>query len=247
MAQAKRNNQQESNKHEKPNKPAETGKQELKDQQPPEQATNADGEQGETPKMVEGEGQGPDPQFATREEVEALREQNEGILGVLEEINNYIHTTQRTEPEEPEASLGYAEFDDDNRIEIPTAANPDTPQFQEKADEMAFMNENVEIEIHQPSNASEQQVVPVSVNGKTAYLMRGRSYKVPRYVVEVLARAVPVSYNNREYQDDDGMLQVRYEASQGLRFPFHIVNDTKRGREWFRRITRMGGIQHVHI
>lgn len=179
---------------------------------------------------------------------------NEQVFDILAEISSkmesmsapMVNTHEYTDPSEHEQSIGSAEFNDDGELEMPTNMNPDSPEFHDKATRLSFMNQDVTIELHQVTG-KEAPVVPLSVNGNKLVLERGRQYTLKRYMVETLAMARPVEFTNVEYQDSDGTQKVRYDASSGMRFPFHVVEDSKAGREWFRHITRPTGIQQVHV
>ena len=123
--------------------------------------------------------------------------------------------------------------DDSNRIEMPTNMAVDGPAFKHKADALAFMNEMVDVHIHDTSEKNADGKIGVAVNGESCSMFRGQNYTIKRYFVEALVRAKPISYGNVEYTTETGERAVKYPQSTGLRYAFDVVKDRNPcGRAW---------------
>lgn len=108
--------------------------------------------------------------------------------------------------------------------------------FKEKAANLDFMEEMVEVEIHTTAEQFADNIFPIAVNGTSLWFVRGKKYEIPRKYVYGLLRARPIHYENQEYKDHKGDTVVRYNPHRGLRYGFSIENDTPKGREWYNRI-----------
>lgn len=113
----------------------------------------------------------------------------------------------------------------------------DNPAFEEKAANLAFMEQMVTINIHTTNEQNAAPYFEISVNGISKIFHRGKKYTIPRYFVEGLARAKPVSYKNEEYTMSDGVRTVRWPSATGLRYGFSVERDPHpRGLEWLRSV-----------
>ena len=122
---------------------------------------------------------------------------------------------------------------DESRIEMPRPMATDGPEFKTKMDRAAFMNEIVDVHIHDTSEKNADGKIGVAVNGEACSMFRGQNYSIKRYFVEALVRAKPISYGNVEYTTNTGERAVKYPQSTGLRYPFDVVRDHNPcGRAW---------------
>lgn len=146
----------------------------------------------------------------------------------------------------PAESTGVAEFKQTSGPAEPVLelkvqeVEPVGTVSKEKLANLAFMREKCKIIIH---DSSDQQADPrfyVSVNGRRQLFERGREYVVPRFIVEGLARAKPIGYQNEEFFKPDGERSVRWPAKRGLRYPFAVLEDPSgdRGKQWLHTVLR---------
>lgn len=109
----------------------------------------------------------------------------------------------------------------------------------EKADNLAFNEELVTVEVHTTPDKFAPQWVEISVNGQKELFWRGVPKTCKRKFVEGLARCKPVSYKNVEYVDADGSRSVKWPSTVGLEYPFSMLEDKNpRGRDWLRKLLR---------
>jgi len=122
---------------------------------------------------------------------------------------------------------------------IVAAASVESTEFQEKAANLAFMEEEVTVQILDSPEKNAAPYFEIAVNGKSQIFHRNRQYTVKRYFVEGLARAKPINYTNEEYTTPDGIRSVRYPAHKGLRYPFAVVADSNpRGKSWLDHVLK---------
>lgn len=113
----------------------------------------------------------------------------------------------------------------------------DGPQWKDRAAELAFMEERVEVMVHESSNENEEDIVSVWCNGRRQNFIRGVPVVVKRKFVERLARAKPTSYKNEEFVDHEGAKSVRWPKKTTLRYPFSVIRDENpRGAPWLRKV-----------
>ena len=117
-------------------------------------------------------------------------------------------------------------------IEVET----DLSRFKDKAAELAFMAEPVEIFLHESNDPNEEPIVTVGVNGDTKYLRRGANHTVARSYVLNLATSKPVSYSQMDGTDRNGAKTVGLRARTAMKYPFSVVQDTNRGAQWLKQI-----------
>jgi hypothetical protein len=107
-----------------------------------------------------------------------------------------------------------------------------TKEFDQAVSEEAFMNEVLEIEIHESTNENDPNHVIVSVNDKSQPIFRGRPTKVKRKYVEVLARCRESKYTQvtpNPMEPD----QMEMRERSALTYPFTVLSDPNpKGRAW---------------
>lgn len=161
----------------------------------------------------------------------------EQLSRLADAIHNPVTRTHALEAAEQDMGPSDAlEFSNDGTLEKPRLMDVQAPEFKEKAANLAFANEMVEVEIAEVSDRDAAKIFDVAVNGKSMVFERGRRYRVPRYIVEGLARARPVHYENQEYVDYEGVRKVRNPSRRGLRYPFSVVQDSDRGKAWLKNL-----------
>ena len=105
-----------------------------------------------------------------------------------------------------------------------------------KAEELAFMEELVEIYLHDGQNQNDEPVVDVGVNGVHVYLKRGQNHTLKRKYVLNLATSKPTTYTTAEGMDKDGAKTVHLRAHTAIKYPFAVIRDSQKGMEWLRNI-----------
>jgi len=110
----------------------------------------------------------------------------------------------------------------------------------------AFMNEVVTIVIAETTDDNATPKVEVAVNGRRLFIPRGvptnvghdefgRQFPLKRMYVERLARARKTTYR----QDLDPRLGEgvnKLQRHSALDYPFSVLEDTEKGREWLKRV-----------
>jgi hypothetical protein len=112
----------------------------------------------------------------------------------------------------------------------------DTPHFKDKADNLLFMEEYVEVMVHSSTDKNAEKVVDVYVNGTPQRFIRGRRQVVRRKFVESLARAKPFGVATPEATDDNGDKTTKIVTSVALRYPFDMRDKNPRGVQWLQSI-----------
>lgn len=105
------------------------------------------------------------------------------------------------------------------------------------AQEAAFMEELVEIEIHPSTSENDPSHVILNVNGVNQPVFRGHPTKVRRKFVEVLARMKQTSYSQRPTDYINPERSNEMIPRTGLSYPFQVLSDPNRkGNAWLRQI-----------
>ena len=121
--------------------------------------------------------------------------------------------------------------DNDERIAVISSAG-----FDDYAKELAFMEETLEIEVHESGDpTSNEPILTVYVNGTPQMFERGRAQKVKRKFVQVLATCRPENMRTETMVQGNQVINKVMKTSS-LRYPFTVIDDTKAGREWLRRV-----------
>lgn len=115
--------------------------------------------------------------------------------------------------------------------------------FKAKAAEEAFMNEPVEITIHESTDQNIEPTVFVAVNGegggphKSPWLPRGVPVTVRRKIVERLARAKHVSIRTDEITNSRGERATDIKRYSALKYPFSVNHDPNpKGAAWLKSV-----------
>ena len=187
---------------------------------------------------------------AVSEQSEALEKKLDAILAQMSKaINNPVVKNEKGfEPLEMEESVseGMAEFADGRSMDLVNTTYDGEPlDFgrirNDKEAMIKFMAEPVTIVMHETSDRDGDTNFFVGVNGfKKVFFRDGvTEYTVPRYIVEGLARARPVHYDNQEFTKSDGERATRWPSRRGVRYPFRVVTDMNpSGADWLAAIFR---------
>ena len=101
----------------------------------------------------------------------------------------------------------------------------------------AFMNEDVEILVHQDNREGALRVIDPMVNGSFQPIIRGVKTVVKRKYIEALARSYIESYQQRQKNPNDPSSLQMLPLAQ-ISYPFEVLKDTPRGYGWLREITQ---------
>lgn len=107
-------------------------------------------------------------------------------------------------------------------------------------DELAFMEEMMEIRIEPSAEDNPRQILDFYVNGVPVWIRVGEPTWVKRKYVEVIARSKPMSirteHDTPETSPESGP-QNRVLRSSRAQFPFSVLTDKNpRGHAWLTRI-----------
>lgn len=103
--------------------------------------------------------------------------------------------------------------------------------------QLAFMEEPVEITVHESTDINAENPVQLICNGINQFVVRGVPQTIKRKYVEILARAKQTNINTTEMLDGNGDRAIRIGKHTGLRYPFSVVQDTNpRGAAWLRNV-----------
>lgn len=114
-------------------------------------------------------------------------------------------------------------------IEIVTAAG-----LSDYAKDLAFMEELVEVEVHESTDPNAEPVVDLYCNGIPQRFLRGVPIAVKRKYVQILTAARQTSMTTTVKVDGDNVIN-RINKHSALRYPFRVVrDDNPKGSDWLR-------------
>lgn len=141
-------------------------------------------------------------------------------------------TTTKSKTAEPEKTVNTTRHETkplEDAIQI--IEGPGTTSY---ARDLAFMHEPVEVLVMDSQNQSDTtQLVDIKVNGKSYYLMRGQWKVVPRFVLEILAKAKKESWNFSFKKNSDGSTNDVDRMSRILRYPHQFRDKNPAGQAWY--------------
>ena len=139
-------------------------------------------------------------------------------------------------PARTQPATGPANFD------VPRIEPVEGQNAMKLAEELAFMEEHVEVTVHTTSDRNADPFPFVAVNGRKQYFQRGLVQKVRRKYVERLARARTNTVMQEYYVDANGNNAIRNVPVGSLTYPFSVVADPNpRGRAWLEKILQEAG------
>lgn len=125
-----------------------------------------------------------------------------------------------------------------NDQEIEVMDKPITDSY---AANLAFMEEPVEVMLHESTDPNADNPVQVACNGVNQFFWRGQPITVKRKFVEILARSKQTAIQTKEVRDHSGALATAVTKSTALRYPFSIISDQNRdGSVWLKRTLSEG-------
>lgn len=117
----------------------------------------------------------------------------------------------------------------------------DGPEWPQKADALAFMEEPVMVRLATTTDPNAERFPHVGVNGVNQFFERGKPQVVKRKFVEALARSKPVTVKTLDAKDFDGNDTKVIEKTTGIRYPFEVLrDDNPRGPAWLSKVLAEG-------
>lgn len=121
---------------------------------------------------------------------------------------------------------------DDNTLVI-----ADGPIEPDMAAQLAFMEEKVEVMVHESTDENAENPVQVACNGVNQFFFRGQAQVAKRKFVEILARAKATAISTKEVVHADGVRTTRIDKHSALKYPFSVIrDDNPRGPAWLKSI-----------
>jgi hypothetical protein len=132
------------------------------------------------------------------------------------------------------------DLDSVNRSDL-DMVTADAVNFADHAAELAFLNEEVIINVAESTDPNDQKIFMLSVNGRQVWIERGVNTRLKRYYVEQLFRAKPQKVKVTVGKDRDDNVVNRATKTSALAFPFQILQDrNKLGQAWAQKLMREG-------
>lgn len=136
----------------------------------------------------------------------------------------------------PKESVVKMDSKGDASLDVPLVQVPDGPLTKEKAEELAFMDELVEVTVSTTSDQNERQLISVWNDGRHQLFIRGRPVKCKRKFLEVLLRSKPENFHNRERVDESGVRQIDYLKNVSQKYSVSVQDPNPRGADWMRKV-----------
>lgn len=115
----------------------------------------------------------------------------------------------------------------------------DPGDLEKLARDEKFMQDVLDVTFAEPRDENDFLSVYVNVNGVQFAYPRNQSVcKVPRYVLEVLARSRIQRVQTKETRLDDGARAYKPVVTESVTYPFAVIHDPAgpRGRTWLQRL-----------
>lgn len=103
------------------------------------------------------------------------------------------------------------------------------------ADQLAFMEEVVDVVVHESTDQNAEAIVDVYCNGVPQRFIRGVNQKVKRKFVEILANARQTSLKTKVHQDSENVYN-RIDKHTALRYPFSMQDPNPKGQVWLKNL-----------
>lgn len=117
----------------------------------------------------------------------------------------------------------------------------DGPNAMSLVENLAFMEERVEVMVQDSTDKNAERVIYVSVGDRRQYFIRGEPQVVRRKFVEQLARAKETRFSQQHYKDANGDDAIRNIPHTAIKYPFSIIrDDNRRGADWLRQVLQQG-------
>ena len=115
----------------------------------------------------------------------------------------------------------------------------DMPTIDDYARELAFMEEVVEVLVHESTEENPDLIVDVYCNGVPQRFIRGIPVKVKRKFVEILSNARTERMKTNVVREGDNVYN-RINKHTALRYPFQMTDTNPRGQAWLRGLLAKG-------
>ena len=108
----------------------------------------------------------------------------------------------------------------------------------DQLDQEAFMRDEMEVMLSEPTSENDPSFVEITVNGDYKLAIRGDTVKMRRYHVAVLAQAKQSRVRQRKIVNPDGSMGFQEENVLALSYPFQVIHDPnpKVGGPWLRNL-----------
>ena len=118
-----------------------------------------------------------------------------------------------------------------------TGAAKGTGGLSAEAQENLFMEEFVEVMVHESTDKNAENPVFTACNGVPQYFSRGQVQRVRRKYVGILASCKEFSISTPEYTGADGVRAMSIKRTSSLKYPFSVISDPNpRGATWLRSL-----------
>ena len=106
-----------------------------------------------------------------------------------------------------------------------------------EAQENLFMEEYVEVMVHESTDKNAENPVFTACNGVTQYFSRGQVQRVKRKYIGILAGCKEFNVTTPEYTAADGTRAIGIRRTSSLKYPFSVISDPNpRGATWLRSL-----------
>jgi len=107
----------------------------------------------------------------------------------------------------------------------------------DKAARLAFMEEKVDVMVHESADPNAEPIVETWCNGVAQRFVRGQVQTVKRKYVEILARAKKTGVMTKADVDRAGNADTRISKHTALKYPFSVVHDPNpKGAVWLKSV-----------
>lgn len=126
-------------------------------------------------------------------------------------------------------------------LDPPEIVVTDRPIDKSKAGMLAFMEEELVVQVHETTDVTDDPVPCVTNDGVNQFFIRGQEQTVKRKFVEVLARAKKTTYTQQLAKDSAGNDFYRNVPHTVPRYPFTVMHDPNpRGAAWLKALRAEG-------
>lgn len=103
-------------------------------------------------------------------------------------------------------------------------------------DEEAFMQQPIEVHMHDAPDENEPQYAEVTVNGVYKLIHRGTTATIPRSHVGVLCDAKQQRVQQKRIVGSDGSMSYQEQVVTRLSYPFSVIHDPagRKGADWLK-------------
>lgn len=125
---------------------------------------------------------------------------------------------------------------DDQRIESEIVTVAADGLDNSYAADLAFLEEPVEVMVHESTDQNAEPIVHVAVNGINQFFPRGEVVTCKRKFLGVLASAKTTAITVKNVHTDNDVIN-RINKHTALRYPFSVVRDSNpKGAAWLKSI-----------